>query len=398
MTTASLMSDDAPARAAERQRRAPTPLPTFNKRPIAISVALGVMAFASSLAVEFVISGHAFAAAASQEWGWAFVILSVTFALGGAFGFRIVGYVLSRKMGLAAFLPIFAIIGCLGWSWWQLSGALAKGDEVHRAEKHRTTDAYAFAKERLDMANAKIRALDLEDKQVETSDVKDIVAQAQADASAEAESRNKQRAALTVERARLWSFLAGADTVTQADQIAVAQRRMRAIDSEKSQLLDPTAAEEPYKAAEMLIAARRAGIKQRRADANAERAQYAPVVALGDAGEGTRSEANMGVAALILALIALMGSGFELPAKHEAELRRERMDAENADRRNKRAQRRAEREAAMADDPDTVVDFEEASGRARLAKSVTRPRAPKSRLGRTLGDLIGANPKVSATR
>lgn len=386
------MTTQSPAIAAAPARAGAHHSPVAKKRPVAVSILLGAFALAASLAVEFVISGHAFASAASANWGWALVALSITFAIGGAFGPRVVGYLIARRAWGSILLPTLAVIGCLGWSWWNLSGALAEGDEVHRAEAVRKSAAYTFAVSRVAVADRNIASLDAQDAAFEKGDVAAIVGRAQASADTDAEHRNAQRVALGAERARLFAFVAGADPATQGDAIANADRRMRAIDAERTRLLDPDNAAEPFKAADVEIAARRTGLKRQRDAAEAERAKYAPVVASGDVGAGVRSPANMGIAALILALISTMGSGFEIPAKSEAELRRERMDAENADRRRKRAQNRAAREAA-----ENIVDFEEASGRAALDRAVAAKvparKATAPRLGRTLGDLL--NPKAA---
>ncbi|NCY16091.1 MAG: hypothetical protein EBX39_04835 [Actinobacteria bacterium] len=152
-----------------------------------------------------------------------------------------------------------------------------------------------------------------------------IVRTAQASIDADAAQRSAERDRLKSERTRLFSFTASADPEKLADAIASAQRRMRGIDAELAQLLDASVVSEPSKAAEVEIEARKALIKGRRDRALKDRETYLPEVAKGSAGAAQRSQTNMALAALILGLISAIGSGFELPAKSDAELHEQRL-------------------------------------------------------------------------
>jgi len=290
-----------------------------NQRPELLPWAFGAAALIAGGCVEYVVASFTHAEASNNLWGIALVVVSAVLCLVGTFGLIIVGYLVSRGTWGRAFIPLVCVLGCLTWSWWQLSGAMAKGDEEHRAAKARETEEVVFATDRLAAANAAIKELDAEEKSI---DVSRIIATAQASLDAETERRTAERKSLRGERSKLAAVVAGSDPEKDALAIAAAQRRLRAIDGELAQLMSAETVAEPFKAAEVEIEARKAGIATRRARAEAERATHLPVVAKGEAGTFERSPENMGLAALILALIVMVGSGFQLPARTAAETRK----------------------------------------------------------------------------
>lgn len=287
-----------------------------NQRPELLPWVFGGTALLAGGCVEFVVASFTHAEAANPVWGFALVAVSAVFAIVGTFGLIVVGYLISRGTWGRAFIPLACVLGCLAWSWWQLSGAMAKGDEAHRAEAAAQTEEVVFATKRLDAAKATIESLDAEEKAI---DVSAIIGVAQASLDADTERRASERKGLRGERSKLASAVSSMDPVAQADAIAAAQRRMRGIDAELAQLLSADTVAEPFKAAEVEIEARKAGIAARRARAEAERKAHLPIVAKGQAGSYTRSTENMTIAALILGLIVMVGSGFQLPARTGAE-------------------------------------------------------------------------------
>lgn len=306
-----------------------------NQRPELLPWLFGAAALVAGGCVEFVVASFTHAEASNPVWGFALVVVSAVLAIVGTFGLIVVGYLISRGTWVRSLIPLACVVGCLAWSWWQLSGAMAKGDEEHRAAKAAQSGEVIFAKKRLAAADATIESLDAEEKAINISA---IIGTAQASLDADTERRASERKSLRGERSKLASLVSSMDPVAQADAIAAAQRRMRGIDAELAQLLSADTVAEPFKAAEVEIDARKAGIASRRARAEAERATHLPVVARGEVGEFQRSPENMGLAALILALIVMVGSGFQLPARTGAETRRKK-----------------EKDAAMADDLTNVL-------------------------------------------
>lgn len=289
-----------------------------NQRPELLPWVFGGTALLAGGCVEFVVASFTHAEAANPVWGFALVAVSAVFAIVGTFGLIVVGYLFSRRTWGRALIPLACVVGCLTWSGWQLSGAMAKGDEEHRAAKAAQSGEVIFAKKRLAAADATIESLDAEEKAINISA---IIGTAQASLDADTERRASERKSLRGERSKLASAVSSMDPVAQADAIAAAQRRMRGIDAELAQLLSADTVAEPFKAAEVEIDARKAGIASRRARAEAERATHLPVVAKGEVGAYTRSAENIGLSALILALIVMVGSGFQLPARTGAETR-----------------------------------------------------------------------------
>jgi hypothetical protein len=319
----------APAKA---KTAAPASAPVRHQRPIKTAFILGVIGIVAGGFVEYVIADHTRAAAATEEWGRAFLVASIVFSTTGMLGLRVIGYLASRRAFASLLIPLFVVIGCLVWSGFQLSGALAEGDAKAAAAQHRASDDYAFAKKRIAASDAAIASLDVAEASIDESA---IVGRAQAASEEDAAARTTERARLSAERSRAFTFVANADPATQADAIAAAQRRLRGIDAEITRLLDTKTVSEPYKFAEVEIAARRAGIAQRRANALAERAKYLPTVQKGDVITAHRSPENIGLAALILALIIGVTSAFQIPAKSPDELDAEKREAKNAEARAK---------------------------------------------------------------
>lgn len=299
---------------------------TTGERPEALVWGFRFLAFIAICVLEFVVSSFTKDKAMNDVWGWALVYVSVAFAIVATFGLLVVTYVWRRGQQLSALLPLVVVLGCLAWGWWQLSGALGAGMEKHRAEAVQATEEWRFANERLSVANATIKALDEEAKAI---DVRAIVQSAQADLDADKASRDANRRRLKGERGSLFTFVSSADPAEKADAIAAAQRRMRGIDAELAQLLDAETVAEPFKAVEVEIEARKAGIASRRAQAEKDRALYLPTVQKGEQAKTiTRSLEDMLIAALILALVTAMGSAFDLPARTGAETKRRNQKAD----------------------------------------------------------------------